>query len=113
MLYGGARADQYIGTDHDEYHAGYSTNHAGDFASRKPLVSGEEMGGNDGEERRGGVEDGGQTTGDARLAPREEAKGNRVIECPHQQHSAPMAAQRGKSKTRYQDHDVQCDRGER
>src|SRR5437868_6177475 len=69
------------------------------------------MCGDDGKERRGGIEDGGQAAGDAGLAPGEEAEGDGVVDGSHQEHSAPVAAKYAEAKTADEDDDIQRNRG--
>src|SRR2546421_11449468 len=69
------------------------------------------MCGDDGKERRGGIEDCGEAAGDACLAPGEEAEGDGIVDCSHQEHSAPVAAKYAEAKTADEDDDIQGNRG--
>ena len=69
---------------------------AGDAAGGHALVAGEVVGDDDGEERRGGVEDRGEPAGDVALRPGDQAEGNDVVEEAHDEDSrATRRASRG------------------
>ena len=59
---------------------------------RHALVAGEVVGEDHGEERRGGVEDGGQAAGDVPLRPGDQAEGHDIVEKAHDEIGAPRGA---------------------